>query len=142
MSKFKFVGFQESVEIPEGYELITVSEEVLSHLDRDQLFLHFSDISKISHWLVEFQSLDLRPGGKGFFNNGEGELLKATCISVNLGRDIAILTDLFGQLNVEVEKVPRGSKAHVTFSILTDDPEKFREMYSKYLSDLKKLVSV
>ena len=141
MSKFKFVGFQEHVEIPAGYELLSVTEELSSHLDRDQLFLYFSDISKISQWLVEFHNLDLRPGGKCLFNNGEGEPVKATCISINLGRDIAILSDLFGQLNVEVEKAPSGSRALITFAILTDSPEKLREMYAKYLSDLKNLVS-
>ena len=141
MSKFKFVGFQESVEIPEGYELLRVSEEISSHLDRDQLFLHFSDIAKISQWLVEFQSLDLRPGGKGFFNSGESEPAKATCISVNLGRNISILADTFGQLNVEVDKAPGGSKVLVTFAILTDNPEQFREKYSRYLGNLKGVVS-
>lgn len=141
MSKFKFVGFQENVEIPEGFELLKVSEEVSSHLDRDQLFLYFSDITKISQWLVPFQSLDLRPGGKSLFLNEVGEEVKATCISVNLGRDISILSDYFGQLNVEVNKAPGASTARVTFSILTDSSESMREMYSKFLSELKNLVS-
>lgn len=142
MSKFKFVGFQESVEIPEGYELLKVSEEISSHLDRDQLFLYFSDVAKISEWLVKFQSLDLRPGGKGFFSNGESEPAKATCISVNLGSNIAILADLFGQLTVEVDKASAGSKALVSFAILTDNPEQFRAQYAKYLGKLKSVVSV
>ena len=73
--------------------------------------------------------------------NDSGEEEKATCISVNLGRDIAILADLFGQLSVEVDKAPEGSKARITFSILTDRPLNLKDMYSHYLSDLKNLVS-
>lgn len=141
MSKFKFVGFQENVEIPAGFELLTATEEVQSHLERDQLYLFFSEVTKISQWLEKFTSFDLRPGGKGYFIDSSGQEVKATCISVNLGRDISILSDSFGQLTVEVDSASSGSEASLTFSILTDSPEIMKDRFSNYVNDLKKLVT-
>ena len=50
MSKGNFVGFQQKIEIPEGFELLEINDEIESSLGKDELFSWLSKSESISQW--------------------------------------------------------------------------------------------
>lgn len=119
MAKVSFVGFQEKVEIPEGFQLLKIEERFESLLSKDELFSLLSDPTKLSQWLDPVQSFDSRPGGKLIFENGAA----ATCTSFLLGKSVSFIADGFGNFTAEVIKSEENYSIQLTFAILTDEGE-------------------
>jgi hypothetical protein len=140
MSQSSFVGFQESIDIPEGFQPFHFEDEVLSTLDRDSLFLFFSTPEKISLWFYPCIKIDSRPGGKVLFCAEDANNFEARCTSVNLGKEISFLADLFGRFTSKVESIEGGSKASISFSILTNRPDEMKAIYSHFLEKLREIV--
>ena len=120
MAKVSFVGFQEKVEIPAGFQLCSVGESLTSDLNKDALFSLLSDQTKISLWLGDVISFDSRPGGKLLFENGA----VATCTSFILGKEVTFISDVFGNVTAKVLKGREKNSIEIAFAILTDDGEK------------------
>lgn len=119
MAKVSFVGFQEKVEIPEGFSQLEIEESFDSSRSRDDLFRLISDIAQISMWLGEVTSFDSRPGGKMVFADGT----IATCTGFNLGREVSLISDSFGNFTAKVGKSEKGNSLQLNFAILTDGVE-------------------
>ena len=136
MAKVSFVGFQEKVEIPEGFQLCKVEESLTSELDRDSLFSLLSDSKKLSLWLGEITSFDSRPGGKLLFTDG----IVATCTAFVLGKEVSFLADSFGNFTAKVVKGKSENSIDIAFAILTDDGAKKSEEILEVIERLKALL--
>lgn len=136
MAKVSFVGFQEKVEIPEGFQLCKVEESLTSELDRDSLFSLLSDSKKLSLWLGEITSFDSRPGGKLLFTDGS----VATCTSFVLGKEVSFLADSFGNFTAKVFKGKSENSIDIAFAILTDDGAKKSVEILEVIERLKALL--
>ena len=117
MAKVSFVGFQEKVEIPEGFQLLEIEETCSSVKSRDELYALLSDPDLISQWLGSVSSFDSRPGGKLNFNDGS----VATCTSFLLGKEVSFIADSFGNFTAKVSNAKAGNAIQLKFSILTAD---------------------
>jgi len=136
MAKPSFVGFQEQIEIPEGFELLEINEKIESSKSKDELFSLLSQPELISKWFYQIINLDSRPGGKVNFIGDEGSQLQAICTSVDLGREISFIADIFGNLSAKVVKRESSFFVELNFKILTDMPSQKRE---RILASVEKL---
>jgi hypothetical protein len=141
MAKVNFVGFQESVEVPEGFKLLEIKDEISSKLGKDELFSYLSRADLISQWFYQVSNLDLRPGGKISFIDDSGKSSEAVCTSVIFGKEISLLADVFGNFTAKVKKAGSGSKVEAQFKILTDNPEAKSQRVMEALEKLRALVS-
>ena len=141
MTKPSFVGFQEKVVIPEGFELLEIKERIESTLGRDELFTYLAMPEKLSQWFYTFTSVDLRPGGKVNFLGDDGANLQAVCTSVVFEKEISYITEVFGNLTAKVSKSGKLNAIDINFKILTDQHEAKRTRISESIEKLKALVS-
>ncbi len=132
MAKYKFVGFQEHVEIPKGFEKIEISEKM--QFSVSDVYEYLSKPTLLSKWFYPIKSLDAKASGKIVFEdlNFEG-----ICVAADLGRAITLLSDQFGEFSAHI----KGSTLFITFRILTDSPEAKRSEISTLINSLKKLIS-
>lgn len=142
MAKFKFVGFQEHVEIPEGYELLKVSETIESGESRDSLFLLVGTPTGLSKWFYKVNELDSRPGGKVSFEDKAANNFEGRCTAITMGREISLLADPFGQLNIKLSATSSGSQLEITFAILTDRKEEMHSIFIEFINALKAQVQL
>jgi hypothetical protein len=133
MAKVSFVGFQEKVEIPEGFQLLKIEERLESSLNKDQLFSLLSDVQKLSSWINQVLSFDSRPGGKLIFGDGSA----ATCTSFVLGKEVSFIADSFGNLTAKIIKEKDHNSITINFAILTDLSEKKKEEILAIITRLK-----
>jgi hypothetical protein len=137
MAKFKFVGFQEHVEIPEGYELLKVSQTIESGDSRESLFLLVGTPTGLSKWFYKVNELDTRPGGKVSFDDTAANKFEGRCTAITMGREISLLADPFGQLNIKLSSIDSRSQLEITFAILTDRKEEMQSLYIEFINALK-----
>jgi hypothetical protein len=137
MAKFKFVGFQEHVEIPEGFELLEVQETLQSSHNRDSLFLLVGTPAGLSKWFYTVHQLDSRPGGKVSFEDHSGKTFEGRCTAVTMGREISLLADPFGQINIRISAVESGTQVDVAFAILTNQRAEMSALYQLFINSLK-----
>jgi uncharacterized protein YndB with AHSA1/START domain len=137
MAKFKFVGFQEHVEIPDGYELLEVQESIHSNLNRDALFILIGTPNGLSQWFYKVHKLDARPGGKFSFEERDGESSEGRCTAVTMGREISLLADSFGQVNLKITSSQTGLQVEIAFAILTDKKAEMSSLYQLLINQLK-----
>jgi len=131
MAKYKFVGFQEHVEVPEGFNRLEVSAEIdCGKLDP---FALLSQPAELSKWFYEIESLDAKPSGVIKFAN---DAYSGICISADLGKEITLVSDLFGELSANV----KGSNLKIVFRILTDAEAEKRAEFESMINTLKELV--
>lgn len=136
MAKVSFVGFQEKVEIPEGFQLLKIEESLNSSLSKDELFSLLSDPTKLSLWMEPVLSFDSRPGGKLIFENNA----IATCTSFLLGKSVSFISDGFGNFSAEVVKAKNSNSVQLAFAILTDTGESKSLEIIELINKLKALV--
>lgn len=136
MAKVSFVGFQEKVEIPEGFQLLEIEENFTSAKQRDDLYKLLSDPDCISQWLATVRTFDSRPGGKLTFNDGD----VATCTSFVLGKEVSFIADSFGNFTAKVVKSNEGNTLQLKFAILTDNVEGKSAEILEILSRLQALL--
>jgi hypothetical protein len=141
MSKPSFVGFQEKVVIPEGFELLEIKERIESTLGRDELFSLLAVPEKLSQWFYTFSSVDLRPGGKVNFIGDDGANLQAVCTSVVFEKEISYIADVFGNFTAKVTKAGKLNAIEINFKILTNEIEVKRARITESAEKLKALVS-
>jgi uncharacterized protein YndB with AHSA1/START domain len=141
MAKVTFVGFQESIEIPDGFEQLEIEEELTSELSKDQLFMLLSDPSKLTEWFYEVSAVNLRPGGKLDFIDDEGQSVQGTCTSVILGKELSYISDAFGNFTARVEKSGQGSLISLSFKILTGTSDVMSKRILQSLDKLRALIS-
>jgi hypothetical protein len=126
MAKSSFVGFQENIEIPTGFQLLEIHEELISGKDRDSLFLILSSPEEISQWFYPLKKFESRPSGKFIFVHGESEEA-GICTSFVLGKEISFITSTLGNISGKVGKGKHGNLLSISFKILTDEVESKRE---------------
>ena len=136
MAKVSFVGFQEKIEIPEGFQLLEIEETLSSTKSKDALYSLISDPTLISQWLAKVQSFDSRPGGKLNFEDGS----MATCTSFVLGKEIALVADNFGNYMASVAKGNDGNAIKLKFAIMTDDVDAKSSEIIKIVDRLRQLL--
>jgi hypothetical protein len=137
MAKFKFVGFQEQVEIPEGYELLEVQESIPSNLSREAIFILIGTPAGLSQWFHKVHTLDARPGGKFSFDDDGLEPSVGRCTAVTMGREISLLGDCFGQVNIKISSNNSGLQIDIAFAILTDKKAEMEARYQLLINQLK-----
>ena len=140
MAKVSFVGFQEKVEIPEGFQLLKIDEELSTKKDRDSIYLLLSDPQQISQWFYQVQSFDSRPGGKFVFINGANESEEATCTSFVLGKEISLISQSLGNISAKIVKGKSENSIHLSFSILTDKSDIKSKEILELLQRLQRLL--
>ena len=136
MAKVSFVGFQEKVEIPEGFQLLEIEKSLSSSMSRDDLYALLSNPNQISQWLTPVSSFDLRPGGKLIFDN----INIATCTSFVLGKEVSFIADTFGNFSAKVAKHKNENAIELKFSILTEDVDKKASEILEILNRLQALL--
>lgn len=137
MAKFKFVGFQEHVEIPEGFELLEIQESIQSNLSKDSLFILIGTPAGLSQWFYKVHNLDTRPGGKFSFDDIDGQSCEGRCTAVTMGREISLLGDAFGQVNIKLSANSTGAQIDIAFAILTDKKGEMTTRYQLLINQLK-----
>jgi hypothetical protein len=137
MAGFKFVGFQEHVEIPAGFQLLQIQENVISQLDKDQTFALLSQPELMSSWFLNITSLVTKQGGKVTFRNSQGVMCEGICTAVAMGKEIALLSDEFGQFTAKVTSKGNATSVNIQFAILTDSLEIKESQLRGYIENLK-----
>lgn len=132
MAKYKFVGFQEHVEIPKGFEKIEISEEITFSVQ--DVFSYLSNPALLSKWFYPIKSLDAKASGKIEFEDSK---IEGICVAADLGRAITLLSDQFGEFSAHI----KGYTLNISFKILTDNPEEKKSEISSLINSLKKLIS-
>lgn len=140
MSKPTFVGFQEKIEIPDGYQQLLIEDEISTTKDRDYLFSLLSEPQLISQWFVEIISLDSRPSGKVKIGNSSGQTTEAICTGFVLGKEVSMISDGLGNFSGKVIKGRQENTIKISFSILTDAPDQKREEIRGYINRLRALL--
>ncbi len=136
MAKPSFVGFQENIEIPAGFQLLEIHEELISDKDRDALFLSLSSPEEISQWFYPVKKFESRPSGKFIFLRGESEEA-GICTSFVLGKEISFITSTLGNISVKIGKGNQGNLLSITFKILTDEVESKRDEILEIIQRLR-----
>ena len=142
MVNIKFVGFQGHEDIPDNYELLDIQEEISCALESDQVFSLMSEPSMLSRWFYEFTSIDSRPGGKVTFLTDSGNQSEAICTSFSPGKEIVLLSDLFGEYSARLISKKDGTKLHVRFRILTDNLNGVTKILKNFIENLQDIVSI
>lgn len=132
MSKYKFVGFQEQVEIPEGFEKLEISKEL--QFSVSDVYGYLSDPILISKWFYPIKSLDAKPSGKIEF---EDVKIEGICVAADLGRQITLLSNQFGEFSAQV----KDATLNISFKILTDNVEAKRTEFEMCINSLKGLIA-
>ena len=141
MAGFKFVGFQEHVEIPEGHSQLAIRQEIKSSLNQDETFSMLSQPELISSWFVNVISLQTKQGGKLVFKSGANEQEEGVCLSAVMGREIALLSNGFGEFRAKLRLSSDEVFVVVDFKILTDAPAQKKVQLESYISNLKTVLS-
>lgn len=131
MSKFKFVGYQEHVETPKGFERLKI-ESTIDCGDQDP-FAFVSQPELLSKWFYPIKAIDAKPSGKIEFVDSN---LKGVCASADLGREITFLSTEFGEFSARV----KGKLLKLTFHILTNNLDYSRSKIESQINLLKNLV--
>ena len=131
MAKYKFVGFQEHIEIPDGFEKLEVSAEI--DCGKHDPFTLVSQPLELSKWFYEIESLDAKPSGVILFRNTE---YSGICISADLGKELTLVSDHFGEFKANV----KDRVLSLTFRILTDSSDSKRKEFESMINSLKELV--
>jgi hypothetical protein len=139
MVKPRFVGFQEQVEIPEGFELLEIHEVISGSKNRDQLFSLLSQPNLVSEWLYQVVDLNLKPGGGANFTGDDGNVFQAVCTAVDFGREISFLSDIFGDMSARIIKSENLFAIDIQFKILTDDVSAKSARIQQSLEKLREL---
>lgn len=140
MSKYKFVGFQEHIEIPEGFEPLNIHHEIISGINKGDAFAFLCVPSKLSEWFFVTEKFDSKTGGKITFQTPLGEDI-AVCTGFVLEQSVALVSDLFGNLLAQVEKADGGSKIILDFKLLTDDSAAKIELIEPRIQALRELLA-
>ena len=140
MAKFKFVGFQEHVEVPEGYELLEIKEKIQCTLNRDAVFSLLSEPEKISLWLYQVLSFESKSSGKLSYISSEGVQSEAICLAYDSGKEISFLADKFGEFTAKI-KGNKDCVLAIKFRILTNQPEVIKGELRVHIDNLRKLVA-
>lgn len=139
MAKFKFVGFQEHVEIPEGFKLLEVKEEIQCTLNRDAVFSLLSEPEKISLWFYQVLSFESKSSGKLLYVSSEGVKSEAICLAYDSGKEISFLADKFGEFTAKI-KGNKDCVLTIKFRILTNEPGSIEDELRVLVDNLRKLV--
>jgi len=141
MAKPSFVGYQEKVEIPEGFELLEITEKIESSKEKQELFSLLAEPELLSRWFYTFTKMNARPGGKVNFLNDHGEPQEAICTSIDFGKEISLISDLFGNFVGRVSKSNSGSSMELNFKILTNDLSEKKSRIQASIEKLRLLTS-
>lgn len=140
MSKYKFVGFQEHIEIPEGFEPLNIHHEITSGLRKGDAFAYLCVPAKLSQWFFATDKFESKTGGKITFQTPVGEDI-AVCTGFVIEQSVALVSDLFGNLLASVEKAPEGSKIILDFKLLTDSSAEKIALIEPRIEALRELLA-
>ena len=140
MSKPSFVGFQEKIDIPVGFEQLLIEEEISTEHNQDQLFSLLSEPDLIAQWFVHIESLDSRPGGKVKIRNTQDQIIEAICTGFVPGKEISIISDEFGNFTGKVIKGRNQNTLKISFALLTDRVSEKRSEFVGYINRLRVLL--
>jgi hypothetical protein len=141
MANIKFVGFQDSFEIPESHERLELHHEISCALDKDSAFSLISIPAEISKWFFEIKSLDPRAGGKVSFINSQGINTEAVCTSMVLGKEVSLVSREFGEVKARVEGKKSDISIVLDFKLFTDNSAATTILFEGFVSRLRELVS-
>jgi hypothetical protein len=141
MAKPSFVGYQEKVEIPEGFELLEISEKIESNLEKQEIFSLLTEPELLSRWFYTITKMNARPGGKVNFLDDHGVTQEAICTSIDFGKEISLISDLFGSFVGRVSKSSPGSSIELNFKILTNDSSEKKSRIQESIEKLRLLTS-
>ncbi len=139
MAKPSFVGFQEKIEIPEGFELLEINEIINGSKNRDELFSLLSQPNLVTKWLYQVVDFNLKPGGKANFLNDDGLPFQAVCTAVDFGKEISFISDIFGNITAKINKSKKLFAVDIQFKILTDDANAKSERIQFSIQKLREL---
>lgn len=134
------MGFQEHIEIPEGFEPLNIHHEIISSLSKSEAFAYLCVPTKISEWFFTTDKFNSKTGGKITFQTPLGEDI-AICTGFVLEQSVALVSDLFGNLLATVEKASAGSKIILDFKLLTDNSAAKIELIEPRIEALRDLLS-
>lgn len=140
MSKYKFVGFQEHIDIPEGFEPLNIHHEINSSLSKSDAFAYLCVPEKLSEWFFTTDKFELKTGGKVVFRTSSGEDV-AVCTGFVIEQHVALVSDFFGNLLAKVEKNSNGSVIILDFNILTDNPVEKISLIEPRIDALRELLA-
>lgn len=140
MTKPSFVGFQEKVVIPEGFQLVEVHESLKFTMKKDLLFALLATPDGISQWLYHAKEIDLRPGGKIKYIGEDGSEGQDVCTSVVLEKELSIISEHFGNFSARIHGSNKQQTLEMKFSILTDKVDEKRDQISRSVSRLKAII--
>lgn len=131
MAKFKFVGYQEHVEIPEGFEKLELSA-VVECGDIDPFSL-VSQPAELSKWFYPIIHLDAKASGKITFADAS---IDGLCVASDLGKSITLVSTEFGELSATI----KGKLLHIDYQVLTDNAALRKSKFDSQINLLTELV--
>jgi hypothetical protein len=122
----KFVGFAETPKPPEGAELVVVSATLQSDLSQDASAARLFAKTEVSRWLGAFTKYQLSIGGK-LTPVDPATQSEVTFTSVSLPKQVTMISENFGELQLSTVKSRVGVELHLRFSrwVLPEQREAF-----------------
>lgn len=139
MAKINFVGFQEHVEIPAGFELVEINQDIPCGQSRDEVFSYLSQPEKISQWFYRVLSLETKSSGKVTYLTPDEIKSEAICIAYDGGREISLLADHFGEFTAKI-KGGKSCTLSIKFRILTDNPKPIQDELASHINKLREII--
>ena len=140
MTKYKFVGFQEHIDIPDGFEPLNIHHEISSGLSKSDVFAYLCVPEKLSQWFFATDKFELKTSGKVIFRTPFGDD-EAVCTGFVLEQHVALVSDFFGNLLAKVEKNSNGSTIILDFNILTDNSAEKISLIEPRIEALRELLA-
>lgn len=138
----KFVGFAESPKPPAGAQLVTVAVSIASDLSQDALAAHILSKTGARAWLGDFTKFDLSIGGKVVF--AEASLPSITFTSVNLPKQVTLISEELGELEIVITKSKTNAELRLRFSrwVLPEQRENFENAANRTAKSLAAALEV
>lgn len=138
----KFVGFAESPKPPQGADLKEFSFTVETNQSQDAVAARLFAKSTAGAWLGEFTKYELTPGGKALFADATRPTITFT--AVNLPRQVTLICDPIGQLEIEITKSATKAELKLRFSrwVLAEELGAFEDAAKQTADRLKAALEV
>jgi uncharacterized protein YabN with tetrapyrrole methylase and pyrophosphatase domain len=132
-----WVGFAKSPKPDPNLSRLRVEASFEFSLAVEQVFQIVTSASGLSSWLHKTEKTEVRTSGKIKFLDVAEEFDRAVFSLVDIGRRVAINSELFGETEVSFDKKQQRLEVSFTKMVLDSDRQKLEVLFQNCLANLK-----
>lgn len=143
MADETFVGFAKSPKIDSALQRCQVSNTMHSQQEIETVFRTVTSSEGLSKWLIETLATDVRTSGKVRFRHDDENLSKAVFSHIDLGRQVVLNSEMFGELVVNLARKRDQVTVQVSFTkmVLPTEFNSFQNLVNESLALLARELS-